>query len=431
MASPSILARENLKVLAKGVQAVVVLVPAAEPQDPAATPRERAAARSVLKLVLGPENGVSASLRPHNPVKEVAALRKADHANVGSLPTAPLTRCQIIKLLDYSYDRKALEHIITLPLQALRLTEVLTASFAADERAYAAGSQPPQARVSLSLFVRTAQGLLSALAHLHAQGISHRDVKPANIMLSWGGEPVLKDFGTAWDEAGAGDDIDPDEQGGGKTAKGKPKTTAVGTGPYRAPELLFGPNDYDPRALDLWGAGATLAEFFRQTGPYPVEPDSGPDSSDEELGAAVAAVAALKIGRRPSPTDNERTPLFNAAYGDLGLAGSIFRILGTPTKDSWPTFDSLPDAHKMFFDERPAVPLASVLPGLNEEEEGDARADVVRVLGGLVRLEAAERTSAADALALLERTSLSPHAQDKAAAAFIDSLLDAEAVKFA
>lgn len=103
--------------------------------------------------------------------------------------------------------------------------------------------------------------------------------------------------------------------------------------PYRAPELLFGPNDYDPRALDLWGAGATLAEFFRQTGPYPVEVDSGPDSSDEEL---TTAVAALKIGRRPSPTDNERTPLFNAAYGDLGLAASIFRLLGTPTKDSWP-----------------------------------------------------------------------------------------------
>lgn len=84
----------------------------------------------------------------------------------------------------------------------------------------------------------------------------------------------------------------------------------------------------------------------------------------------------------------------------------------------------------MFFDERPAVPLASVLPGL-EEEEGDARADVVRVLGGLVRLEAAERTSAADGLALLESTSLSPLAKDKAATAFIDKLLDAEAAKFA
>lgn len=146
---------------------------------------------------------------------------------VASAP--PSLTHQIVKLLDYSYDRKALEHVITLPLQALRLNEVLTASFAADERAHATDSKPPQARVSLPLFVRTAQGLLSALAHLHAQGIAHRDVKPANIMLSWAGEPVLKDFGTAWDDAGAGDDIDPD-QVGSKSAKGKPKTTAVGTG---------------------------------------------------------------------------------------------------------------------------------------------------------------------------------------------------------
>ncbi|KAL1407656.1 hypothetical protein Q8F55_007089 [Vanrija albida] len=413
MASPSIMAREDLKVLAKGVQAVVVLTPASASSDDA-TPRERAAARAVLKLVLGPENGYAASLRPHNPVKEVAALRKANHPN-------------IIKLLGYSYDKAAWEHIIKLPLQAVRLNDVLAKAFVADERAAKAGTQPPQAQVSLPLFVRTAQGLLAALAHLHSIGIAHRDVKPGNIMLSWTGEPVLKDFGTAWDEAAAGDDVEPET--GERRGKSKRMTTSVGTGAYRAPELLFGPNEYDAKALDLWAAGATLAEFFRQIGPYPVEEYSGPDSSDEDVGEALAAVASLKIGRRPSPADTERTPLFNAQFGDLGLAASIFRVLGTPTKESWPSFDSLPDAGKMFFEERAPVPLASMLPGL-EDLEADVSGPILGLLEGLVRLEAKRRTNAADALALLDTDVLRPLAQDKAAVAYLDSLIDPEAVKF-
>ena len=40
--------------------------------------------------------------------------------------------------------------------------------------------------------------LLDALAALHAQGIYHRDIAPDNVLLSGGGEPVLIDFGAAW-----------------------------------------------------------------------------------------------------------------------------------------------------------------------------------------------------------------------------------------
>ena len=40
--------------------------------------------------------------------------------------------------------------------------------------------------------------ILLALAHMHLEGIAHRDINPYNIMIDWDGTVKLIDFGVAW-----------------------------------------------------------------------------------------------------------------------------------------------------------------------------------------------------------------------------------------
>ena len=59
-------------------------------------------------------------------------------------------------------------------------------------------------RASWSESARIAAAVADALGHAHARLIVHRDVKPANIILHAGPDPVLVDFGLGLSEADAG-----------------------------------------------------------------------------------------------------------------------------------------------------------------------------------------------------------------------------------
>ncbi len=96
-----------------------------------------------------------------------------------------------------------------------------------------------------------------ALAHAHAHGVVHRDVKPANLMLRRDGRVVVTDFGLSKETTAAG-----------LTTTGM----LVGTPYYMSPELVAGDPSKVSARSDLYGLGVTLYELL--TGAPPFQADS-------------------------------------------------------------------------------------------------------------------------------------------------------------
>ena len=112
-------------------------------------------------------------------------------------------------------------------------------------------------RFSLTLVGQVFDGVLDALAHAHAHGVIHRDVKPANIFVSreTSGARVsakLLDFGVAFDLRRASE--------GAAERCGDPR--------YVAPEQALGGTVPDGRT-DVYAAGMSLFEVL--TGRHPFQ----------------------------------------------------------------------------------------------------------------------------------------------------------------
>jgi serine/threonine protein kinase len=91
------------------------------------------------------------------------------------------------------------------------------------------------------------------LEAIHATGIVHRDMKPANVLIGPDGAPRISDFGLA--------------RGTGKA--GLTRTGEIlGTTEYMAPELVDGGREASPRS-DLYALGATLYCLLTGAPPFP------------------------------------------------------------------------------------------------------------------------------------------------------------------
>jgi serine/threonine protein kinase len=97
--------------------------------------------------------------------------------------------------------------------------------------------------------------ICDGLTALHNEGLIHRDVKPANILLTGDGQPKLTDFGIATDNAGD------------RTATG----VVLGTAKYLAPEQVRGRN-LDGRT-DVFALAAVLYEALAGRPPWVREGD--------------------------------------------------------------------------------------------------------------------------------------------------------------
>ena len=110
--------------------------------------------------------------------------------------------------------------------------------------------RPLDERVAQVMFA-----VVSALASAHASGIWHRDVKPANVMLSPDGDAKLGDFGIA--KSG---------NGSGLTRTGDVLGSFAYVSPERASAAPSGP------AADIWAFGVVAYESY--AGCRPFEGDS-------------------------------------------------------------------------------------------------------------------------------------------------------------
>lgn len=101
-------------------------------------------------------------------------------------------------------------------------------------------------------FLRIAIPITDALAHAHSLGILHRDVKPANVLMSKDDNPRLTDFGLSRTESSEDS----------MTGSGM----IVGSHDYLSPEAI-GEAPVSP-SMDIWALGITFYEMLTASRPF-------------------------------------------------------------------------------------------------------------------------------------------------------------------
>ncbi|GAA4207665.1 hypothetical protein GCM10022252_71660 [Streptosporangium oxazolinicum] len=174
------------------------------------------------------------------------------------------------------------------------------------------------------VLARVGLEVLSALEAAHAAGVMHRDVKPANILLTGDGHAILTDFGlaTAVDE-----DVSLTSTG-----------MVVGTPAYIAPERAGGVAS--SAESDLWSFGATLyaavegrSAFGRGTALATLAAVLTADPEPFRYAGPLAPVIAGLLDKDPARrTDavRAREQLVRvAALGERGTGGTVALFLAT------------------------------------------------------------------------------------------------------
>jgi serine/threonine protein kinase len=167
--------------------------------------------------------------------REMRALARLGHSNIASLHNAIHSENQLILLMEY-VEGQTLESM------------------------FRAG------RLPLDTGVGYIKQILSALGYAHQQGVVHRDVTPANVLVTAGGQVKLTDFGLS---KSYGDSV--------LTNCGD----VLGSLPYSAPERVKGATQPDRRS-DLYSVGAILYEHLTGQKPFGATRRLAPIITDSE-----------------------------------------------------------------------------------------------------------------------------------------------------
>ncbi|HET8643846.1 MAG TPA: serine/threonine-protein kinase, partial [Vicinamibacteria bacterium] len=149
-----------------------------------------------------------------------------------------LSHRHVVTVHDFGYDVHGAPYVVMELLRGRDVRQLLA------ERA----ALPLDRRLAIVLQV------LAGLAHAHACGVVHRDVKPANVFITEEGVVKLLDFGIAC--------LGPASTAGSSDA-------VMGTADYMSPEQVLG-EALDGRS-DLFGCGALLFELLTGRPPFHAE----------------------------------------------------------------------------------------------------------------------------------------------------------------
>jgi beta-lactam-binding protein with PASTA domain len=203
----------------------------------------------------------------------------------------------------------------------------------------ALSSGPP---LTVERAMEVTASVLEALAHSHQQGIVHRDIKPADVMVTWSGQVKVMDFGIARDARDVGV---------------TQTSMVVGTAQYLSPEQAMG-HAIDARS-DLYSVGCLLYELLTLRTPF--------------TGDSPMTVMYQHIQEEPRPPS-----LYNPEVGPQADA-IVLRALA---KDPAYRYQS---AQEMLADVEAYLGAQTVLDrtfdGVDEEPDGDDAAESGRRRG--------------------------------------------------
>jgi len=144
-----------------------------------------------------------------------------------------------------------------------------------------------------------ARELLSALRHIHAAGVLHRDIKPQNVLIDAAGHARLTDFGIAQP----------------RDATALTKTGhVIGTEAYLAPEIKKGAPAGE--RADLFALGVVLADASREgaaAGLWELTDRLRDPDPERRPHSAAAALATLERRTGPGQAPTTATQPFAAA----------------------------------------------------------------------------------------------------------------------
>ncbi|MEW5302178.1 MAG: hypothetical protein WDW36_004983 [Sanguina aurantia] len=183
--------------------------------------------------------------------------------------------------------------------------------------------------------------LLKGLAYCHLNGVLHRDLKAANILIDSTGTVKLADFGLARPCI--------------ENSEGK-FTNRVITLWYRPPELLLGSVNYSSE-IDMWSIGCIFAELMLGKALFP-----GKDETDQQ--------------------------------------DKIFERLGSPNQTNWPGWDKLPFSNIVVQSKYKSCTLRAYVKRMTHASQlPEVKPAALDLLERLLLFDPKKRISAMDAIA--------------------------------